>query len=240
MLNVDEAGYGRDSFSKFVYGILFNWIVTKINETLSGNNSQLKSESVSQIGVLDIFGFETFEENSLEQLCINYANEVLQDHFNIAVFQSENELYSNEGIDDWQAVEYPDNSVRVHLLQKVFALCDAATLASTFGPNLAATLYTNSKNDVFGFTQEQKHLFKFSIQHFAGRVTYNAVKFVEKNRNVVAIEFFECLHNSSNDFVRSIVDKFSQPPTVKPFLRSENMRKPIIKSLQYLASSLFN
>ena len=78
-LSVKDAEYSRDTFAKSLYGFLFKYIVNQINVVLSDNRPNIKASSASQIGVLDIFGFEFFDaNNSLEQLCINYANEVLQ------------------------------------------------------------------------------------------------------------------------------------------------------------------
>jgi len=75
----------RDALCKALYGRLFDWIVARINESFTSSASQQKNF----IGILDIFGFEFFETNSFEQLCINYANEMLQNQFNAFVFQLE-------------------------------------------------------------------------------------------------------------------------------------------------------
>jgi hypothetical protein len=80
-----QASDARDALSKALYGRLFDWIVARINESFTSSASQQKNF----IGILDIFGFEFFETNSFEQLCINYANEMLQNQFNAFVFQLE-------------------------------------------------------------------------------------------------------------------------------------------------------
>ena len=76
------------------YRILFDWLVTRINAVLEG----ARGGGGKCIGILDIFGFEIFEVNSLEQLCINFANERLQAHFNAQVFRQEQEIYMREAI----------------------------------------------------------------------------------------------------------------------------------------------
>ena len=78
--------------AKHIYSCLFNWIVTELNKALVGESKRQKF-----IGVLDIYGFETFEVNSFEQFCINYANEKLQQQFNQHVFKLEQEEYVAEG-----------------------------------------------------------------------------------------------------------------------------------------------
>ena len=92
-LKVQEACYSRDSLSKAIYAKLFAWLVLRVNESLL-----TRTETRAFIGVLDIFGFEEFKVNSFEQLCINFANERLQAHFNAQVFRQEQEIYMREAI----------------------------------------------------------------------------------------------------------------------------------------------
>jgi myosin-5 len=99
-----QASDARDALSKALYGRLFDWIVARINESFTASASQQKNF----IGILDIFGFEFFETNSFEQLCINYANEMLQNQFNAFVFQLEQKEYAAEDI-PWSFIEFFDN-----------------------------------------------------------------------------------------------------------------------------------
>ena len=106
-LSVLQAGQSRDAIAKAVYARAFGWLVARVNESLSyadsnqqpadGDGGVSTGSSASFIGILDIYGFETFETNSFEQLCINYANEVLQQHFISHTFEQEQELYRMEG-----------------------------------------------------------------------------------------------------------------------------------------------
>lgn len=84
-----KAVANRDAFAKVIYACLFNWIVERINDNLmqidqhfQSTKERGKQNELKFIGVLDIYGFETFKQNSFEQFCINYANEKLQQQFN--------------------------------------------------------------------------------------------------------------------------------------------------------------
>ena len=103
---IAEAQDARDAFAKTLYGLIFEWLVSKINVSL-GSKSGITSKN--KICILDIFGFESFEYNSFEQLCINYCNEKLQNHFNHHIFGLEQKIYKEEGI-NLAYIEFSDNS----------------------------------------------------------------------------------------------------------------------------------
>lgn len=104
----------RDALAKIVYTRLFDWLVDKINNSIGQD-----PDSKSLIGVLDIYGFESFKTNSFEQFCINLTNEKLQQHFNQHVFKMEQEEYKKEEI-DWSYIEFVDNQDILDLIEKVF------------------------------------------------------------------------------------------------------------------------
>jgi len=112
-LDPESAASNRDALAKTVYSRLFDWIVDKINSSI-GQDPDAKS----LIGVLDIYGFESFKINSFEQLCINLTNEKLQQHFNQHVFKMEQEEYTREEI-NWSYVEFVDNQDVLDLIEKV-------------------------------------------------------------------------------------------------------------------------
>ena len=113
-MNVLKAYDARDALAKAVYNKLFDWLVKKVNESLYVGDS-CKSDSF--IGLLDIFGFEIFQENSFEQLCINFCNEKLQMLFNEHVFTLEAEIYQKEGI-NVSAIQFRDNKDCVLLIEQ--------------------------------------------------------------------------------------------------------------------------
>lgn len=120
-LCVSQAQSARDSLIKMSYTLLFDWLVARINRTLvQQNRTDEASGGVhhtrTSISILDIFGFESFEKNSLEQLSINYANERLQQHFTAHALKGEQEEYVKEGI-TWSRVEYTDNAACLSLLE---------------------------------------------------------------------------------------------------------------------------
>lgn len=171
-LTKQAALESRDSFVKAIYGQIFIKIVEKINETIYNNTKK----SVSSIGVLDIFGFENFSSNSFEQLCINYANENLQQFFVKHIFKMEQEEYKKENI-EWVNIEYRDNQDVLQMIGieslNIMSLIDEETkfpkgtdltlltkLHSTHGKN---QLYLKPKSD---------HSHLFGIDHFAGKVFY--------------------------------------------------------------------
>ncbi|PPD75040.1 hypothetical protein GOBAR_DD28035 [Gossypium barbadense] len=112
-LDPESAALSRDALAKIVYSRLFDWIVDKINSSIGQD-----PDSKFLIGVLDIYGFESFKTNSFEQFCINLTNEKLQQHFNQHVFKMEQEEYTKEEI-NWSYIEFVDNQDILDLIEKV-------------------------------------------------------------------------------------------------------------------------
>jgi myosin-1 len=110
-LNQVQANAVRDAFAKVIYNKLFDWIVKRINQSMSVPSGRHLS-----IGVLDIYGFEVFDNNGFEQLCINYVNEKLQQIFIELTLKSEQEEYVREGI-PWTHIDYFNNKIVCELIE---------------------------------------------------------------------------------------------------------------------------
>jgi len=108
-----EAKDACDALAKAIYGEVFNWLVKRINQSVEVKKGNTKNF----IGVLDIFGFEIFESNSFEQLCINFANEKLQQHFNQYTFKLEEKVYQTEKI-NFNHIEFIDNQPILDMIEK--------------------------------------------------------------------------------------------------------------------------
>ena len=124
---------------KHLYSQVFSWIIQKVNAAISvdGKQKSSKKQNVQFIGLLDIFGFEIFTKNSFEQLCINYANEKLQQQFNQHMFTLEQEEYVNEGI-EWSNIQFKDNQHTIDLIEdartvSVFKLLDEQFMLQASG-----------------------------------------------------------------------------------------------------------
>ncbi|GJN20919.1 hypothetical protein PR202_gb08357 [Eleusine coracana subsp. coracana] len=137
-LTLSQATDTRDALAKSVYASLFEWLVEQINKSLSVG----KRRTGRSISILDIYGFESFEKNSFEQFCINYANERLQQHFNRHLFKLEQEEYVEDGI-DWAKVEFEDNQDCLNLFEKKpLGLLSLLDEESTF-PNATDLTFAN-------------------------------------------------------------------------------------------------
>ncbi|CAO3663751.1 unnamed protein product [Umbelopsis ramanniana] len=199
-LNVTQANSVRDALCKAIYENLFEWIVARVNVSL-------KNRSASQyvLGVLDIYGFEIFEENSFEQLCINYVNEKLQQIFIELTLKAEQEEYVREQI-KWTPIEFFNNKIVCDLIEEkrppgVFsALNDAC--ATAHADSGAAD---NSFVQRLGFLASNPHFesrgSKFLIRHYAGDVHYNVEGMTDKNKDSLLKDLLDLCASSTNPFV---------------------------------------
>ncbi|KAJ4953949.1 hypothetical protein NE237_030781 [Protea cynaroides] len=196
------AVVSRDGFAKTVYSRLFDWLVDKINNSIGQDPN-----SKSIIGVLDIYGFESFKCNSFEQFCINFTNEKLQQHFNQHVFKMEQEEYTKEEI-NWSYIEFVDNQDVLDLIEKkpggIIALLDEACMfPKSTHETFAQKLYTTLKNNK-RFAKPKLSRTDFTIAHYAGDVTYQADQFLDKNKDYVVAEHQELLTVSKCPFVAGL------------------------------------
>uniref|UniRef100_A0A7N8YE79 Myosin IXB n=1 Tax=Mastacembelus armatus TaxID=205130 RepID=A0A7N8YE79_9TELE len=203
-----EAITARDSMAKSLYSALFDWIVLRINHALLNKKDMEESVPCLSIGVLDIFGFEDFENNSFEQFCINYANEQLQYYFNNHIFTLEQEEYQAEGI-TWHNIDYTDNVGCIHLISKkptgLFYLLDEE---SNFPHATDETLLAKFKQQHQGnkyFVPTPVMEPAFVIQHFAGKVKYQIKDFREKNTDHMRPDIVALLRSSDRAYVRQLI-----------------------------------
>uniref|UniRef100_A0A8D2LYX1 Myosin VA n=1 Tax=Varanus komodoensis TaxID=61221 RepID=A0A8D2LYX1_VARKO len=207
-----QAINARDALAKHIYAKLFNWIVDHVNEAL---HSTMKQHSF--IGVLDIYGFETFEINSFEQFCINYANEKLQQQFNMHVFKLEQEEYMREEI-PWTLIDFYDNQPCINLIEAKMGILDLldeeCKMPKGSDNSWAQKLYNTHLNKSSLFEKPRMSNKAFIIQHFADKVEYQCEGFLEKNKDTVYEEQIKVLKSSkvSTEILPSTLP-FPTPPS---------------------------
>ena len=185
-----------------------------IPSTVTNNNPDVRATSTTSIGLLDIFGFEIFESNSFEQLCINYCNEMLQSHFNYVIFTAEKNIYDAEGI-TCETIEFQDNTPVIQCIVTLFKALDEegkigqGTSKSWYDKhkrtnnNASATSKGYGKNSIVTYPVRKESFF---IQHYAGNVEYNPINFLEKNSEVVTNEIVSAMRSSDNLLVKKMFD----------------------------------
>ncbi|XP_039546732.1 unconventional myosin-IXAa isoform X7 [Pimephales promelas] len=203
-----EAGTVRDSMAKSLYSALFDWIVFRINHALLNQRDLESSAKILAIGVLDIFGFEDYENNSFEQFCINFANERLQHYFNQHIFKLEQEEYRAEGI-TWHNIDYIDNTGCINLIsKKPTALLHLLDEECNFPQATNQTLLDKFKrqherNDYIEFPAVMEPA--FIIKHYAGKVKYGVKDFREKNTDHMRPDIVALLKSSKNAFICGLI-----------------------------------
>ncbi|KAL0646398.1 hypothetical protein Bca4012_044689 [Brassica carinata] len=222
-LTLRQATNMRDGISKFIYASLFDWLVEQINIALEVGKS-LTGRSIS---ILDIYGFESFKNNSFEQFCINYANERLQQHFNRHLFKLEQEEYEEDGI-DWTKVEFVDNQECLDLIEKkpigLLTLLDEESnfpkaTDLTFANKLKQHLKTNSC-----FKGERGRAFR--VNHYAGEVLYDTNGFLEKNRDPLPADLINLLSSCDCQLLKLFSTKM-RGKSQKPLMLSDSTNQTV-------------
>uniref|UniRef100_K3X8E6 Myosin motor domain-containing protein n=1 Tax=Globisporangium ultimum (strain ATCC 200006 / CBS 805.95 / DAOM BR144) TaxID=431595 RepID=K3X8E6_GLOUD len=196
--NAQNAIYARDAIAKALYGRLFDWVIVQVNASLGQDPAPLP-----YIGVLDIFGFESFQRNDYEQLLINYTNEVLQATFNNQVFIAEMELYKREGITVGK-IKWPDNRECVDLIASkpdgILSILDAEAMNPQPSDEkfLAALHRKHSKNAYFPRPHPKDMQHMFIVRHFAGSVSYTIGAFMDKNNDSIPQDMSSLFLGSTN------------------------------------------
>jgi len=216
-LKPDQSAHARDAMAKMVYGEIFEWVVSRINESIQADEHSPSSSSskrkvkreLSFIGVLDIFGFESFTVNSFEQLCINYCNETLQQQFNGFVLQREQEEYIAENI-LYNFVTFKDSTKCLELIEMkrtgiLATLQEQSLFPKSTDESFARKLYDNCENHVcFKADFHIKAVNAFVVIHYAGPVCYSSEGFLEKNMDHLSPEATELLGSSTDTFISNL------------------------------------
>uniref|UniRef100_A0A8C1VIM0 Myosin, heavy chain 10, non-muscle n=1 Tax=Cyprinus carpio TaxID=7962 RepID=A0A8C1VIM0_CYPCA len=204
----EQADFAVEALAKATYERLFRWLVHRINKALD----RTKRQGASFIGILDIAGFEIFQLNSFEQLCINYTNEKLQQLFNHTMFILEQEEYQREGI-EWSFIDFGlDLQPCIDLIERpanppgVLALLDEEcwfpkATDKTFVDKLVQEQGTHAK---FQKPRQLKDKADFCIIHYAGRVDYKADEWLMKNMDPLNDNVATLLHQSTDKFVAEL------------------------------------
>ncbi|XP_062841982.1 unconventional myosin-XV [Trichomycterus rosablanca] len=206
-LTVESAVDARDAVAKILYSLLFNWLTDRINTLVYPVNDVLS------ISILDIYGFEDLTFNSFEQLCINYANEYLQFFFNRVVFRDEQEEYRREQI-SWEEVSFSDNQACIDLISAkphgILRILDdqCGFPQATDHTFLQKCHYHHGHNPLY--SKPKMPLPEFSIKHFAGKVTYQVHKFLDKNYDQVRQEVLDLFIQSKHKMVANLFIDYSE------------------------------
>ncbi|NXA74698.1 MYO15 protein, partial [Thryothorus ludovicianus] len=200
-LTVESAVDARDAIAKTLYSLLFSWLTDRINKLVYPRQEALS------IAILDIYGFEDLNFNSFEQLCINYANEYLQFFFNRIVFQEEQEEYIREQI-EWREIPFSDNQPCIDLIsQKPYGILRILDDQSCFPQATDHTFlqkchYHHGTNPLY--TKPKMPLPEFTIKHYAGKVTYQVHKFLDKNYDQVRQDVLDLFLSSRTKVVANL------------------------------------
>ncbi|XP_034947024.1 myosin heavy chain, muscle isoform X27 [Chelonus insularis] len=211
--NKDQVSYSVGAMSKAMFDRLFKWLVKKCNETLD-----TKQKRQHFIGVLDIAGFEIFDFNSFEQLCINFTNEKLQQFFNHHMFVLEQEEYTREGI-EWAFIDFGmDLLACIELIEKPMGILSILEEESMFPKATDKTFEEKLNNNHLGKSpnflkpkppkpgQQAAH---FAIGHYAGNVPYNITGWLEKNKDPLNDTVVDQFKKSSN---KLLIEIFADHP----------------------------
>lgn len=211
--NKDQVAYSVGAMSKAMFDRLFKWLVKKCNETLD-----TKQKRQHFIGVLDIAGFEIFDFNSFEQLCINFTNEKLQQFFNHHMFILEQEEYKREGI-EWTFIDFGmDLQQTIDLIEKPMGILSILEEESMFPKATDKTFEEKLNNNHLGKSpnylkpkppkpgQQPAH---FAIGHYAGNVPYNITGWLEKNKDPLNDTVVDQFKKSGN---KLLVEIFADHP----------------------------
>ena len=203
---VHECAIRRDVLVKQLYQKLFLWIVKQIGKDLSVVDD---SQVTNFIGLLDVYGFESFDTNSLEQLCINYANERLQNYYVINFLKLQKDELAQQGI-KWEGLKLDENDNCLESLQKPqFSIFSFLNEECRLNRDDGVNHFQNRIDDAFKSTSfisipklQKKGKVQFAVKHFAGLVNYSVDSLVFKNRDDVPAGISELIKSSKNILIK--------------------------------------
>ena len=231
-LSVEECCDARDALAKALYSSMFDWLVAHMNVALGEmkRNSSAAGE-LRSLSVLDIFGFESFEKNSFEQLCINYCNEKLHSFFLEEIILGEMEVYKTEEI-SFPKIEFTNKGIVDTLENRggVFSLLDEQTrivrgsdgaflnrikhlsiaMAAAADQPVQALTFPSPKQVRNGASETA-----FTLRHYAGTVEYDADKFLSKNKDALGADLIGIAHATTSSFVRELLLPFETAKTAR-------------------------
>nr|AAA67877.1 myosin I heavy chain [Aspergillus nidulans] len=224
-LNTTQALAVRDALAKAIYFNLFDWIVGRVNQSLTA-----KGAVANSIGILDIYGFEIFEKNSFEQLCINYVNEKLQQIFIQLTLKAEQDEYEREQI-TWTPIKYFDNKVVCSLIEDkrppgVFAALNDACATAHADSGAADNTFVGRLNFLGQNPNFENRQGQFIIKHYAGDVSYAVQGMTDKNKDQLLKDLLNLVQSSSNHFVHTLFpeqvnqDDKRRPPTASDKIKA--------------------
>jgi len=204
-LNADASQDAADAFAKEIYAKSFLWLVRAINDaTCAENNFEGGGKSdFGIIGLLDIFGFESFVRNRFEQLCINYCNEKLQAKFTVDIFRSVQDEYEEQGI-PLDEIKYDDNTDVLDLIEGKTGLLsmlnEECVRPKGSDEAFVQKALAGNKNSPC-LIQSKINRKEFGIHHYAGKVMYDSDGFVNSNQDTLPSDLFDCALKCKNEIV---------------------------------------
>ncbi|XP_005220052.1 unconventional myosin-XIX isoform X2 [Bos taurus] len=232
-----ECNTRRDCLAKLVYARLFDWLVSVINSSICA----APDSWTTFIGLLDVYGFESFPNNSLEQLCINYANEKLQQHFVAHYLRAQQEEYAMEGL-AWSFVSYQDNQPCLDLIEgSPVSICSLINEECRLNrPSSAAQLQTRIESALTGHPRLGRDRLSpepsFIVLHYAGPVRYRTAGLVEKNKDPVPPELTSLLQQSQDPLLKVLFP--ADPEDKSPEEPSGQNRAPVLTVVSKFKASL--
>ena len=202
--NVEQAEFTRDALSKALYSRLFDYLVDSVNKAMVKDTDEIN------IGILDIYGFEIFQNNGFEQFCINYVNEKLQQIFIELTLKAEQEEYVQEGI-KWTPIDYFNNKIVCDLIESkknptgiMCILDDVCATMHAVSEGADQTLLQKLGAGIGVHDHYQGISVGFMIHHYAGKVTYEVAGFCERNRDVLFSDLIQLMQSSQSGFLASL------------------------------------